>query len=51
MASYTTVVEWTDVEDDYVVDVTIRRTEDDTYPSGWSYALRLGEVGGETILR
>ncbi|SEO40568.1 hypothetical protein SAMN05216388_101231 [Halorientalis persicus] len=51
MASYTTVVEWTDVEDDYVVDITIRRTEDDTYPSGWSYALHLGEVGGDTILR
>jgi hypothetical protein len=31
--------------------VTIRKTADDTYPCGWDYALHLGEVGGETLLR
>ena len=51
MVSYTTVEDWRDVEDGYVVDVTIRRTEDETYPCGWSYSLHLGEVGGDTILR
>jgi len=51
MASYTTVVDWQDVEGSYVVDVTIRQTEDDRYPSSWDYSLHLGEVGGDTILR
>lgn len=51
MASYTTIEDWQDVEDGYVVAVTIRQTEDDTYPSGWDYSLHLGEVGGDTILR
>jgi len=51
MASYTTVADWADVEAGYVVDVTIRRTEDEQYPSGWDYSLHLGEIGGETILR
>lgn len=51
MASYTTIADWQDVEDEYVVDVTIRQTEDETYPSGWDYSLHLGEVGGKTILR
>ena len=51
MASYTTIEDWQDVEDGYVVDVTIRQTGDETYPSGWDYSLHLGEVGGETILR
>lgn len=51
MASYTTVVDWQDVEADYVVDVTIRQTEDEQYPSGWDYSLHLGEVGGDTVLR
>ena len=51
MASYTTVADWQDVEGRYVVDVTIRQTEDDQYPSGWDYSLHLGEVGGETVLR
>lgn len=51
MASYTTIADWTEVEGDYVVDVTIRQTEDDKYPSGWDYSLHLGEVGGDTILR
>ncbi|WP_121820033.1 toxin-antitoxin system TumE family protein [Halostella salina] len=51
MASYTTIVDWQDVEDGYVVDVTIRQTEDEQYPSGWDYSLHLGAVGGDTILR
>ena len=51
MASYTTIADWQAVEADYVVDVTIRRTEDEKYPCGWDYALHLGRIGGETILR
>ena len=51
MASYTTIVDWKDVEDGYVVAVTIRQTDAETYPSGWDYSLHLGEVGGETLLR
>lgn len=51
MASYTTIEDWRDVEAGYVVDVTIRQTEDEKYPSGWDYSLHLGNVGGDTILR
>lgn len=51
MAAYPTVVDWQDVEAGYVVDVTIRQTEDEQYPSGWDYSLHLGEVGGNTVLR
>ncbi|RAW46454.1 hypothetical protein DQW50_03530 [Halorubrum sp. 48-1-W] len=51
MASYITIEDWKNVEDGYVVDVTIRRTEAETYPSGWDYGLHLGEVGGDTVLR
>lgn len=51
MGSYTTIADWQDVQDGYVVDVTIRRTEDDTYPSRWRYSLHLGAVGGETLVR
>ena len=51
MASYTTVADWQDVEAVYVVDVTIRQTGDEQYPSGWDYSLHLGEVGGDTLLR
>lgn len=51
MVSYTTIADWKVVEDGYVVAVTIRQTEDNTYPSGWDYGLHLGEVGGDTILR
>lgn len=51
MASFTTVADWQDVEGGHVVDVTIRRTDDEQFPSGWSYSLHFGEVGGETILR
>ena len=51
MASYITVTNWQDVEAGYVVDVTIRQTEDEQYPSGWDYSLHLGEVGGDTVFR
>ncbi|ELZ15702.1 toxin-antitoxin system TumE family protein [Natrinema limicola] len=51
MASYTTIEDWQDVEDGYVIDVTIRQTEDKKYPCGWDYSLHHGEVGGDTILR
>lgn len=51
MASFTTIEDWQDVEASYVVDVTIRQTEDEQYPSGWDYNLHYGEVGGDTILR
>ena len=51
MASYTTVADWQDVEAGYAVDVTIRQTGDEQYPSGWDYSLHLGEVGGDTLLR
>lgn len=51
MASYTTIEDWQDVEDGYVVSVTIRQTTDEKYPSGWDYSLHLGEIGGDTILR
>lgn len=51
MASFTTITDWQDVEDGYVVDVTIRQTGSETYPSGWKYSLHFGEIGGETIVR
>lgn len=51
MASYTTVEDWRDVREGYVVDVTIRRTTDENYPCGWKYSLHIGEVGGDTVLR
>lgn len=51
MASYTTIEDWTDVEDGYVVSVTIRQTAHEKYPSGWDYGLHLGVIGGETLLR
>lgn len=51
MGSYTTIADWKDVQDGYVVDVTIRQTAAETYPSGWDYGLHLGEIGGDTILR
>jgi len=51
MASYTTIADWQAVEDGYVVDVTIRQTDDDQYPSSWDYSLHLGKIGDETIIR
>lgn len=51
MADYAVIEDWQAVEGEYVLDVTIRKTEDDKYPSGWDYSLHLGEVGGDTVLR
>lgn len=51
MASYTTIEDWQAVNERYVVDITIRQTEDDAYPCGWDYSLHFGEVDGDTILR
>lgn len=51
MASHVTVEDWTDVEGEYVVDVTIRAVDDENYPSGWDYSLHVGTLGGETVLR
>lgn len=51
MAPYLTIVDWQDVEDGSVVDVTIRQTDAEKYPSGWDYSLHLGTVAGETLLR
>ncbi|RDZ65326.1 hypothetical protein C5B90_02860 [Haloferax sp. Atlit-12N] len=51
MASYITIADWKAVKDEYVVNVTIRQTEDDKYPSGWDYSLHFGSLGGDTILR
>lgn len=35
----------------YVENVTIVKTDDDTYPCGWKYTLHYGEIGGRTLLR
>lgn len=35
----------------HVENVTIYRTDDDTYPSGWKYSLHYGRIGGEALLR
>lgn len=35
----------------YVESVTIRRTDDQAYPSGWKYSLHYGEIDGVTLLR
>jgi len=51
MASYTTIEDWQAVEDEYVADVTIRRTTDEQYPCGWDYSFHFGKTDGTTILR
>ena len=51
MASYTTIEDWKHVESGHVLDVTIRQTDDEKYPSGWDYGLHLGEISGDTVLR
>jgi len=43
MASYTTIEDWQDVEDGHVIDVTIRQTEAEKYPSGWITRSILGK--------
>jgi hypothetical protein len=35
--------------DDKFVRIQIRRTTDDTYPSGWRYALHYGAVNPDTV--
>jgi hypothetical protein len=51
MAPYDTVEEYTRKHDGYVEHVRIRRTDDDTYPSGWDYTLHYGTTEDETLLR
>lgn len=47
-----TLLEYTAYRADGVVEsVTVRRTDDPTYPSGWRYSLHYGTVDGETLLR
>jgi uncharacterized OB-fold protein len=46
MADYETVEEYTIAERGRVESVTIRRTDDPQYPSGWDYALHYGTIGG-----
>ena len=47
------VVEYTDYdeEEDTVESVTVVKTDDDEYPSGWKYRLHYGTVDGETLVR
>jgi hypothetical protein len=35
----------------YVEAVTVIRTENEAYPSGWKYSLHFGTLDGETLLR
>lgn len=35
----------------HVESVTIIRADSDANPSGWSYSLHYGEIGGRTLLR
>jgi len=51
MAPYDTVEEYTRKHEGYVEHVRIRRTDDDTYPSGWDYTLHYGTTEDETLLR
>lgn len=51
MAGYETVEEYTIKRGGHVESVTIRRTDDPQYPSGWDYSLHYGTVEGETVLR
>jgi hypothetical protein len=51
MAPYHPVEDWSYTEDGRIVNVKIGTTDDDSYPSGWRYALHYGTVDGETILR
>lgn len=37
--------------DGRVESVSVRRTRDPAYPSGWKYSLHYGTLDGETILR
>lgn len=51
MAPYHPIDDWSYTEHGNVVSVSIGRTDDQAYPSGWRYSLHYGTVEGETILR
>lgn len=47
------VIEYTDYdkEEGTVESVTVVKTDDDEYPSGWKYRLHYGTIDGETLVR
>lgn len=47
----TVVEDYRSTHGEHVEAVTIVRTEDPTYPSGWRYSLHYGTLAGETLLR
>lgn len=52
MADEDVLLAYTDKRPDGTVEsVTVRRTDDETYPCGWKYRLHFGTTEGETILR
>jgi hypothetical protein len=52
MADDETLVQYTDENEDGTIErVFIRRTTDDSYPSGWRYSLHYGTTEGKTIVR
>ncbi|USZ67501.1 DUF6516 family protein [Halorussus salilacus] len=52
MAGYTEVEEYTNYyPGDLVEAVTVRKTDDPKYPSGWDYSLHFGSLGGDLIVR
>lgn len=52
MAGYTGVEDYTNYyPGNFVESVTIRKTDDRNYPSGWDYSLHFGTVYGELVVR
>lgn len=52
MADDETLVQYTDEHENGTIErVFIRRTTDDSYPSGWRYSLHYGTTEGKTIVR
>jgi hypothetical protein len=53
MAEAETLVDYTDydADADRVESVTVVKTDDDEYPSGWKYRLHYGTTDGETLVR
>lgn len=51
MAAYETVREYEIKRSGWVESVTVRRTSDEQYPSGWSYALHFGRTDRRWHLR
>ncbi|USZ68596.1 DUF6516 family protein [Halorussus salilacus] len=52
MAGEDVLLTYTDKRPDGTVEsVTVRQTDDETYPCGWKYRLHFGTTDGETILR